>query len=316
VLESDLQLLTGLEIELAHTRETSAPRKATARGANTVRDTKPARESEGPAEKLMEATRLLPQPLQGNLVPNRPHRYLDGVKAAYSFSDYPPRSWDVKVPRDAFPIALAHSRESGQAVLWMMPEGTGTILVSAFGSLFSNRALGQADNARLLANIVKESVRPDGVVVFDDEHQGLSDTYDPAMFFRDRRLYATLGIIAAVWLVWVLGGTKLHMPPAPAAAPREEDLVRSTGMFLARVLRPAAVARRMFENFFLRLRRSTHSAAHDPTSAWDWLENNPRLVRADVVQLKEWYANAYSERRVPLSRLHNLIVKTERQLAA
>jgi hypothetical protein len=35
-----------------------------------------------------------------------------------------------------------------------------------------------------------------------------------------------------------------------------------------------------------------------------------------VRQLREWYAGAYSDQRVPLARLHNLIVRTERQLAA
>jgi hypothetical protein len=49
---------------------------------------------------------------------------------------------------------------------------------------------------------------------------------------------------------------------------------------------------------------------------WEWLESHPRLKRADVLQLREWYASAYSDQRVPLLRLHNLIVDTERQLAA
>jgi hypothetical protein len=316
VLDSDLQLLTGLEIDLARAHEASTAARKAAASANPPKSGSSGHETEGSAERIFEATRLLAKPSQNTLVPNRPDRYLVGVRSAYAFSDYPPRSWDVRVPRDAFPIALAHSRETGEGVLWMMPDGPGTILVSAYGSLFSNRALGQADNARLLANMVKLAVAPHGVVVFDDEHQGLSDVYDPAKFFRDPRLYVTLGIIAGVWIVWVLGGTRLHMPPTPAPAPREEDLVRSTGLFLARVLRPAAVARRLFENFFMRLSRSRRGAAHDPTPCWEWLENNPRLARADVVQLKDWYASAYSERRVPLTRLHNLIVKTERQLAA
>jgi hypothetical protein len=105
------------------------------------------------------------------------------------------------------------------------------------------------------------------------------------------------------------------MPPPRAAAPREEDLVRTTGTFLARVLRPAAAARRMFEFFFLRLRASRRTAP-DPQSPWEWLEHHPRVARSDITQLREWYADAYSDRRVPLTRLHNLIVKTERQLAA
>jgi hypothetical protein len=83
---------------------------------------------------------------------------------------------------------------------------------------------------------------------------------------------------------------------------------------LARVLRPAAAARRMFELFFLRVRASRR--ASDPAPPWEWLEHHPRVARSDITQLKEWYAEAYSDRRVPLTRLHNLIVKTERQLAA
>ena len=161
-------------------------------------------------------------------MPNRPHRFLDNVQAAYAFSDYAPRTWNVKVPRDGFLLSLAHVSEGGEGVLWVLPDGPGTVLISGFGSVFSNRALGQADNARLLANIVAAAVTPAGAVLFDDEHQGLSASYDPAKFYRDRRLYATLGCLALVWLVWVLGGTKLRMPPPRAAAPREEDLVRTT----------------------------------------------------------------------------------------
>src|SRR5207249_3237195 len=106
---------------------------------------------------------------------------------------------------------------------------------------------GLADTARLLANIVGSAVRPGGAVLFDDEHQGLAAAYDPAKFYNDPRLYRTIGVLAAVWLVWVLGGTRLKLPETRVPAPREAELVRATGGFLARVLRPAAAARRMFE---------------------------------------------------------------------
>ena len=53
----------------------------------------------------------------------------------------------------------------------------------------------------------------------------------------------------------------------------------------------------------------------DAGPAWDWLEASPRLTRGELWQLKEWYAAAYSDQRVPLVRLHNLIVQTERRLA-
>jgi hypothetical protein len=255
----------------------------------------------------------LRQPLHSTLVANRAHPYLEGVGSAVALSDYGPQIWDLKLPRAGFALSLAREREHDEGVLWVRPVGAGTVIVSAFGSLFSNRALGLADNARLLGNIVSESVAPGGAVLFDDEHQGLAAAYDPAKFYRDRRLYATLAVLFTVWLVWVLGGTRLRLAASRAPAPREAELVSATGTFLARVLRPPAAARRMFEHFFARLAARTHRTGAPP---WDWLEHHPRLASADIAQLREWYADAYSDRRVPLLRLHNLIVRTERQLAA
>ena len=317
VLDKDLQLLTGVEIELVRHRDHAAakPPHPPPPAPPPTKESNPEQDAETATELIAEATQLLLQPRRGTLVPNRAHRYLAEVSSAYAFSDYAPRTWSVKVPRDGFLLALAHSRESGEGVLWVLPDGRGTMIISGFGSLFSNRALGQGDNARLLANIVAASVGPQGVVLFDDEHQGLSVTYDARKFYRDRRLYATLATIAAVWLVWVLGGTRLRMPTARLPAPREEELLRATGTFLARVLQPSAAARRMFENFFQRLPPATRQPSTAPAPLWEWLQNHPRLARGDLTQLKAWYADAYSDRRVPLARLHNLIIRTERQLA-
>ena len=61
-------------------------------------------------------------------------------------------------------------------------------------------------------------------------------------------------------------------------------------------------------------RLTGRSGAEGPP--WEWLENHPRVPAGDLRQLRSWYADAYSERRIPLVRLHNLIVRTERQLAA
>src|SRR2546427_7001803 len=100
--------------------------------------------------------------------------------------------------------------------------------------------------------------RSGGAVLFDDEHQGLAAAYDPAKFYNDPRLYGTIGVLAAVWLVWGLGGTRLRLPAMRVPAPREAELVRATGGVLARVLRPPAPARRMFEHFFPRPAPRTH----------------------------------------------------------
>jgi hypothetical protein len=317
--QSDLQQLTGLNVRPARTGSEQPTRAAGAAGTEAVPDAARAgtakRAPSDPGAELLRAIQELPEPQRGTLLPNKPHAYLQDVRSAVAWSDYSPQPWVVSVPRDGFVLSLAHERESGAEVLWVasgwMPR---TVIVSGYGSLFSNRALGLADNARLLGNIVASTLRDRGAVLFDDEHQGVTAAYDPAKFYRDPRLYATLGVLAAVWLTWVLGSTRLRLPAQGARAPRELELVRITGGFLARVLRPAAAARRMFELFFARLSaRLPHGRAAGP--AWELLESSPRLPRADVQQLRDWYAAAYSEQRVPLARLHNLIVDTERRLA-
>jgi len=118
-----------------------------------------------------------------------------------------------------------------------------------------------------------------------------------------------------VWLSWVLGATQLHTPLARTGAPREAELVRTTGLYLARVLRPAAAARRLLEQFLQRVATATGAGDAEPARLWEWLENHPRLPRGNVQQLREWYVAAGANRDVPLIRLHNLVRHTERQLA-
>jgi hypothetical protein len=322
VMANDLQLLTELSLGPAEQQSSgSPPRRAPApspaegreRRSRPPPDAKP--RAETGAARLARLATELSTPKLSALVPNRTHPYFAGVARAEALSDYAPLGYRVAIPRDGFALSLAHESGSTEDAFWVRPHGEGTIIVSGFGSLFSNRALGRADNARLLANLIAVSVAADGVVVFDDEHQGLSDSYDPARFYRDPRLYETLAVIAAVWLSWVLGATRLHTPLARTVAPREAELVRTTGLYLARVLRPAAAARRLLEQFLERVRTAVGAGAVDPPWLWEWLENHPRLPRSAVLQLREWYAAACANRSVPLMRLHNLIVRTERQLA-
>ena len=307
---SDLKELTGLGYETVRA-PLAGPASPEGKGPAS------GKEVELPQEEALFGARL-PQSVRTTLIPNRPHVYFEGVSQAVAWSDYPWRAfpsqaWTVTLPRFGFTLCLAHQKETGEGALWVLPRGAGTIIVSGFGSLFSNRALGVADNARLFANIVGASLGRGGAVLFDDEHQGLSDAYDPAQFYRDPRLYATLAVIAAVWLAWVLGGTRLRMPVTRVPAPRETQLVQVTGTFLARALTRAAGARRMLEHFFRRLRVRSHSHADGPP--WELLESHPRIARADFEQLRDWYTAAYSSQRVPLVPLHNLLVRIERQLA-
>jgi hypothetical protein len=316
-MRNELQLLSGLSLarEVEPAQDPKGPAREAApqagRGAKERRQQSQRRRE----EQLARLTTDLSAPRRSTLEPNQAHPYFAGVGHAVAFSDYAPLGGAVALPHDGFALSLAHDGDTREDAFWVRAEGAGTIIVSGFGSLFANRALGLAENARLLANIIGATVAPDGTVVFDDQHQGLSNAYDPAKFYRDRRLYATLAVIALMWLSWVLGGTRLHAPLRRASAPREAELVRTTGLFLARVLRPAAAARRLLEQFLRRVCGAVGRNEAEEARLWEWLESHPRLSRADVRQLRAWYESAAQNRRVPLMRLHNLIVRTERQLA-
>src|SRR6185437_11619504 len=206
----------------------------------------------------VHADKAFIEPQRAQLLPNRPHAYFSGVREAVALSDFPREDWTVGLPNDGFVLTLAHERKSGAGVLWARSLGNGQVVVSGCGSIFTNRALGLADNARLFANIVGANLAPGGAVVFDDVHQGLSAAYDPAKFYRDRRLYITLAILVALWLSWVLGSTPLSAPGSLGSGmgrslPREAELVRATGGFFSRVVRPDDAARRVFELFLRRL---------------------------------------------------------------
>ncbi len=262
----------------------------------------------------VRADKAFIEPQRAQLVPNRPHAYFSGVREVVALSDFPREDWTVGIPNDGFVLTLAHERKTGASVLWMRAIGKGQVVVSGCGSIFTNRALGLADNARLLANIVGANLGPGGSVLFDDVHQGLSATYDAAKFYRDRRLYITLGILAALWLSWVLGSTPLSAQGSPAARralPQEAELVRATGGFFSRVVRPDAAARRIFELFLQRLYSQVPRARGTDGMPWGYLERHSQVASADIRQLREWYDCARSLRRVPLLGLHNLITRIE-----
>lgn len=300
----DVNLLTGLEFEPVTTRDDRV-------------STQPKREEDAERNARAQALRELrafAEPQRTTLVPSRPHAYFAGVRSVIALSDYPPMTWTVRVPYEGFVLALARDEKQGEGAIWTRPLGRGRIIVSSYGTLFTNRAIGLGDNARLLANIVGVTVGERGAVLFDDLHQGLGALYDPEKFYSDRRLYITLGVLVALWLIWVLGSTRLRAFPSTVTAPREVELIRAAGGFLARALPAYLGAQRLIENFF---RRVSARAGRRPEDGvpWDVLEHHARVAPSDIERLKTWYADAYASRRVPLQQLQNLLVRIDRQMA-
>jgi hypothetical protein len=265
------------------------------------------------SEAIAAATKLL-QPARFEMKPAGPHPLLEGVEIVGTLSEYPSAKWRawLQGPGEAV-VELAHDPVTGVPVLWLLPSGKGQIILSAYGSIFTNKALGDDDNAQLLANIVRWSVHDGGKFIIDDAHQGLVAFYDSSKFFGDRRLHLTLWWLVGLWLVFVLSSQRLR-PAVSKWNPIDiTGFVRATGGFMARVLRPAVVGQQLFANFFndTRIRIGL-----PPNGApiWDWLSLQAAVAPEDVQRLQELHVKVQHARRVDLSRLHNLLVRVRTAL--
>lgn len=264
-------------------------------------------------ETVVDAFKRLAKPTLHRIVPNRRHPYFEGVHEVVAESEYFASEWRASPPLHDFVLSLAHDADTGRDAFWVRLYGDGQFLISGYASLFSNEQLGKQDNARLLANIAAQSLGPEGAVLFDDQHQGLSTLYDAGAFYADWRLHVTLWLLLALWLIWVLGSVRLRGVAVEAPAPRETALVKATGGFLARVLLPVQAGRRLIELFFNDLRRRL-SLREDGLPLWDWLERQPGVSRADLETLRAHEGRLQAGRRVDLVRLQNLLVKLQGQV--
>jgi hypothetical protein len=305
----DLSALTGLDFRRARA---GAPAAAAAAGV---------------ARNVPQRGPPLLRPAVHTARTTRPHPLLAGVTTLQARSEYARPRWTLQLPFDAAVLELARDADDARGVLWARRAGAGHIIVAGYGSLLSNRLLGEADNARLLANVVAQRVAADGVVLFDDGQHGLSPFYDPAQFYADPRLHATLLILFGIWLAWVFGATRLR-PAAVVPRPDAEQLLRGTADFLARVVTPREAAERMLDACAGRLRPAVGLApapapptAAAPTAAaaarelpWRALEADPRVPRADLAALRQCVMRLRSGERVSLQELHNLMARIEEPL--
>jgi hypothetical protein len=264
------------------------------------------------AMDAITAQTRLETPQRSQFSPIGPHPLLEGVQSVLAVSEYPSAQWRA-TSNVALLFELAKERETGVPSLWLLPFGDGQIIVSAYGSILTNKVLGEADNARLLANIVRWSLRPEGTVYFDDAHQGLVSFYDPEKFFGDSRLHRSLWWLIALWLVFVLGARRLR-PAASTWNPLDvTSFVRATGGFMARVLKPATAADQLFANFFNEIRQRL-GLTPDGTPVWQWLEAHAAISAGDLTRMRALHRKAIERRRVNLREIHNLLVRVRAQL--
>ncbi|MEX1994455.1 MAG: DUF4350 domain-containing protein [Steroidobacteraceae bacterium] len=258
--------------------------------------------------------RRLPEPKHSVLRPIAGHALTRGVLAVHAESEYPAGLFRAVSPASAPMLALMQDEESRIPALWLSWRGEGRLLVSGYGSVFTNKMLARGENAALMANAIEQLLGPGGHVIFDDMHQGAASFYDAEAFFGDPRLHASFWWIMGLWLIWVLGSTRLP-PPSQAAAPsmRERTFATATGNLFARVLDRRGVAERLFANFFNEYRQLL-GRVRNGEPLWDWLHANSALPSHSVRQLEALHARVAAGKRVNLIDLHNRLQHLRKQI--
>lgn len=303
-----MTLMTGLRfIAVQPPAVPPAPAGTATQGQDAAPSAAPAGTANPPA-----ALERLPEPLHSTLRPSGSHPLLEGVDAVAAVSEFPSARWNA-VADGRLLLQLTHDEASGTPALWLMRHGEGQIILSAYGSIFTNKMLGKVDNARLLGNITRWALGPGGRVILDDAHQGLVAFYDPAKFFGDARLHHSLWWLFGLWVVFVVGARPFRAAISSWQPVDVMGFVQATAGFLARVSRPAASGQRLLENFFNEI-RSRLGLPVSGAPLWDWLEAHPALPAGEVARLRELARKAQRRERLDLVELHNALSRLRARL--
>ena len=209
--------------------------------------------------------------------------------------------------KDLVILNLAIDSENGEQAIWGLRLDTGHVWISRFADLFGNISLGQGDNARLIANMIGLSLGPEGAVIFDDMHMGLSDLYDPKAFYHDPRLHRTIWFILAFWLLYILGFNNRFGPVRKAVMRRcMSDFVRAAGGLFARRVGKNEIARRLIGHFHNEV-RAIFSLPTTGKPVWELLQNRPKVDAKTLSQFRAIQNKVETGVKIDLVRLTCII---------
>lgn len=260
---------------------------------------------------------FLVTPAVSRWVPALRHPLTEGVRTVEAVSDRVAPPCAVGLPPGRVALALLDSADGpadgaahgGGDGAWLLPRGAGWVVLTAQATPFANRALGRADNARWASNLIRGSLGPGGMVIFDDGLQGAPEPWDLHRLLADPRFHASLGAVIALWLLWVAGGTALRAPPTPPRVPDAAAAVAAEGRLLARALEPRETASALLEAFIQRLPEAARAAPEE------WLAARPGAAPADIAQLRAWRQRLGSGGVVPPDLLHDLLTRLRSSVA-
>ena len=248
---------------------------------------------------------FLATPEVSRWVPALDHPMLAGVRTVEAVSDRTVPPCAIGLPPGRGALALLRTADIGVTGrddgAWVLPQGDGWVVLTSQASPFSNRALGRADNARLASNLIRGSLAPGGVVIFDDGLQGAPAPYDMRRLLTDPRLHASLAALMLLWLAWVAGGTRLRAPPLQRRPPGAAASVAAEGRLFARAMEPVAAARALLDAFLSRLPESARTAPEE------WLESRGDAAPRDIAQLRLWRRRLQDGKPLPLDAFYDLL---------
>lgn len=271
-------------------------------------------DADGEAEEAPDPFAPLAEPLWHEVEVDPEHWLTRDAGPLAARSDLPTGAWEAEAGEESSLFVLGRSADDGRPALWVFAQGSGQVVLSAYGTLFANDVIGRGGNRRMLANLVRYHLAPGGVVIFDDMHQGLSSLYDPEAFFADPRLHRSILLALALWLLFaVFANGRLGALPRAGPARRQSDFVRATGHLLARKVRPADAGRRLLDNF-LREAALRVGAPPGTEAVWDALAAAPLADPAALARLRRRARSLAAGRRVDLAAIHDDIVLLRRAL--
>jgi hypothetical protein len=277
------------------------------RVAFSVTPENPARNDAGDLRQMLKSPDI-------RLEPRGAHALLADVRSVHASSDLAASRWQGTPQGHDMPFELMQRADDDAPAMWLAHHGAGQMIVLMVASAFSNREIDQADNARLLANVIAWSRAPQGRVIFDDAHQGSTDYYDARAFFADPRLHRTLWWLVALWLAFVLGPLPLRSAFSSWRPVDETLLIEASGRFYSNAVTRVDAARRLLENFFNRLRRRLN-LPENGAPLWEWIDSQAAVSSEQRALLQSLFAKVYAQERVDLAKLQNLLTDIQGRLA-